>query len=126
MNYTDGKLFGKPAVKLNNEVDRWWGDLKYYFLIKFNTNLGDNYIDRSLKTFASIKDESYYVQMAVGWAFATALAKQNEKTKPYIFNKKINRNVNKIAIQKAIESRRISDCDKIKLKILRKELKTLN
>ncbi len=99
-------------------------DIRFSVVSLMSSYLSDDYIDKSLEVFSSINSEEYYVNMALGWAFATALAKQNEKTRVYIFNKKINKAVNKIAIQKAIESRRICDSDKIKLKQLREELKS--
>jgi len=42
--------------------------------------LTDDYIDLSLKTLDSLKNEEYYCKMAVAWAIATAWAKQREKT----------------------------------------------
>ncbi len=98
-------------------------DIRFAIISLMSNYLDDEHIDMTLLLFSKVENSSYYVEMAIGWAFATALAKQRDKTYPYIFNKKIKNSVNKIAIQKAIESRRISESDKIALKKLRGELK---
>ena len=102
----------------------YW-DIRFAIVSLMKSYLNDEYIDSTLKALYEIQNNEYYVQMALGWAFATALAKQKDKTYPYIFNKIINPKVNKIAIQKAIESKRISEEDKIKLRILRDEVNKL-
>ena len=74
----------------------------------------DDYIDMSLEVLDSLKNEKYYCKMAVAWAIATAWAKQREKT--YCFMQEGNNTLddwtyNK-AIQKMLESYRVSDEDK--------------
>ena len=76
--------------------------------------LTDDYIDKSLEVLDSLKNEKYYCKMAVAWAIATAWAKQREKT--YCFMQEGNNTLddwtyNK-AIQKMLESYRVSDEDK--------------
>lgn len=76
--------------------------------------LTDDYIDMSLEVLDSLKNEKYYCKMAVAWAIATAWAKQREKT--YCFMQEGNNTLddwtyNK-AIQKMLESYRVSDEDK--------------
>ncbi|MGD1821287.1 MAG: DNA alkylation repair protein [Pleomorphochaeta sp.] len=100
-------------------------DIRFAVVSLMKSYLIDEYIEKTLMLFLSVKSEEYYVEMALGWAFATALAKQRDITYPYIFGKKINNRVNKIAIQKSIESRRISESDKIELKKLRNEINSL-
>ena len=74
----------------------------------------DDYIDMSLEVLDSLKNEKYYCKMSVAWAIATAWAKQREKT--YCFMQEGNNTLddwtyNK-AIQKMLESYRVSDEDK--------------
>jgi 3-methyladenine DNA glycosylase AlkD len=76
--------------------------------------LTDDYIDMSLEVLDSLKNEKYYCKMSVAWAIATAWAKQREKT--YCFMQEGNNTLddwtyNK-AIQKMLESYRVSDEDK--------------
>jgi 3-methyladenine DNA glycosylase AlkD len=100
-------------------------DIRFATVSLMKSYLEDNYIDQTLEILSKVNNQEYYVEMALGWAFATALAKQRDKTYPYLFEKKITPRVNKKAIQKSIESLRISESDKIKLKQLREEVKLL-
>ena len=55
-----------------------------------------------------MKHGDYYVRMMVAWYFATALAKQQEASLPYIEERRLEPWTHNRAIQKAIESRRIA------------------
>ena len=68
------------------------------------------------------RGDDYYLKMMIAWYFATALAKQYDKVIPYIENKKLEMWTHNKAIQKSIESYRITDEQK---KYLRK-LKIVN
>ena len=72
--------------------------------------LDENFDESYLRIVADVKSEEYYINMMRAWYFATALAKQHEKTLPYIKNR---------AIQKATESRRVSKEQKEYLKTLK-------
>jgi len=80
------------------------------------------YIDRVLMVLDSLRDEEYYASMAIAWALATAYAKFPEKTMQllkggnHFSDVTFNR-----AIQKMIESYRVSKEDK---EILRKMKRT--
>ncbi len=56
---------------------------------------------------AQATTHEYYMQMAVAWYFATALAKQWEATIPYIEQRILAKEVHRLTIRKAIESLRI-------------------
>jgi len=80
--------------------------------------LTDEYIDMTLKVLDNLKNENYYCKMAVAWAIATAWAKQREKTYCYMLdgnNTLDDWSYNK-AIQKMLESYRVSDEDKVMLR----------
>jgi len=64
-------------------------------------------------------DENYYLNMMVAWYFATALAFQWDAAFPVIKNKVLGKWVHNKAIQKAVESFRVSDEHKAILKGLR-------
>ena len=57
--------------------------------------------------------------MMIAWYFATALAKQYEKTVKYLEIKNLDPWVHNKSIQKAVESRRISESKKMYLKTLK-------
>ena len=57
--------------------------------------------------------------MMVAWYFATALAKRYDETLPYIENHVLDEWTHRKAIQKAVESYRVTDEHKEYLKSLR-------
>ena len=57
---------------------------------------------------AGIRSDEYYVNMMIAWYFATALAKQYEAVLPYIENHRLDDWTHNKAIQKSVESNRIS------------------
>ena len=57
--------------------------------------------------------------MMVAWYFATALAKQYDSAVGYIENKRLDKWTHNKAIQKAVESYRVTDEHKAYLKTLR-------
>ena len=69
---------------------------------------------------SDIDREEYYVRMMVAWYFATALAKQYEATLPYIEEGRLPHWTHNKAIQKAVESYRVTEEQKNYLKTLKK------
>ena len=57
--------------------------------------------------------------MMVAWYFATALAKRYDETIPYFENHRLDEWTHRKAIQKAVESYRVTDEHKEYLKSLR-------
>ena len=68
---------------------------------------------------AAVRSEEYYVNMMIAWYFATALAKQYESILPYLEEKRLDDWVHNKAIQKSVESYRITDEQKTYLKTLK-------
>ena len=80
----------------------------------------DENFDRSyLEMVAQIRSEEYYINMMIAWYFATALAKQYEAALPYIEERRLASWTHNKAIQKAIESRRVSSEHKAYLRNLK-------
>jgi len=71
------------------------------------------------ETVADIRSEEYYVNMMTAWYFATALAKQYDAVLPFIENCRLDTWTHNKAIQKAIESYRITPEQKEYLKTLK-------
>ena len=84
-----------------------------------NEFLGEDFREEYLELVASRKGEDYYLRMMVAWYFATALAKRYPETIRYFETRKLDEWVHRKAIQKAVESYRISDEHKEYLKSLR-------
>ena len=71
---------------------------------------------------AEVRSEEYYINMMIAWYFATALAKQYERTVPYLEGRRLDGWVHNKAIQKSVESYRITDEQKAYLKTLKVRL----
>lgn len=70
--------------------------------------LDGDFEDGYLAMPASVHCTDYYVRMMIAWFFATALAKQFDAALPYIANYKLETWIHNKAIQKAVESYRVS------------------
>ncbi|MCH3961523.1 MAG: DNA alkylation repair protein [Solobacterium sp.] len=118
------KVFAKHRQELLKEI-RIWIHSERTYTIRFGIGaLMRFYLDASfkepyLKMVSAIHSEEYYVNMMSAWFFATALAKQYESTLPYIEKHCLDPWVHNKAIQKAIESRRITPEQKAYLKTLK-------
>ena len=67
-------------------------------------------------------DGRYYVEMMVGWYVAAALVTQEQAALPFTEKKELPQKTKRIAIQKALDSRRISAAMKKHLRHIRTEL----
>lgn len=81
--------------------------------------LDDNFDEKYADMVANIKSKEYYINMMRAWYFATAAAKQFDKILPYFKPGRIDEWTRLRAIQKALESYRISDKNKQILRGLR-------
>ena len=81
--------------------------------------VNDIYIDRIIEETLKIKSEEYYVKMAVAWLYSVCLVKQYEKTVKVIESKFLDKWIHNKAIQKSIESFRITDTQKEYLRTLK-------
>lgn len=68
---------------------------------------------------ASVRSGEYYVNMMIAWYFATALAKNWEEVIPFIEKRQLDKWTHNKAIQKAVESYRITSEQKAYLKSLK-------
>ncbi|SHI23289.1 3-methyladenine DNA glycosylase AlkD [Butyrivibrio fibrisolvens DSM 3071] len=117
-------VFKKNHAKILPLIKKWI-DSDHVYTSRFgmrmlmNEFLGDDFKPEYLEWVASVKGEDYYVKMMVAWYFATALAKQYDESVVYIEKRRLDPWTHKKAIQKAIESFRVSDEHKEFLKTLR-------
>ena len=117
-------VFKKNHSKILPLIKKWI-DSDHVYTSRFgmrmlmNEFLGDDFKPEYLEWVASVKGEDYYVKMMVAWYFATALAKQYDESVIYIEKRRLDPWTHKKAIQKAIESFRVSDEHKEFLKTLR-------
>ena len=118
------KVFSKNHEKLLPMIQRWMGS-EHVYTVRFgirmlmNEFLGEDFSPAYLEWVARVPGQDYYIRMMVAWYFATALAKQYEESVIYIKDRRLDPWTHKKAIQKAIESFRVSDEHKQYLKTLR-------
>lgn len=119
------KLFKKHLPELLGQIQIWMASDRPY-TIRFGMEalmrhfLDDSFRPEYLELAAAIRSEEYYVNMMTAWFFATALAKQYDATIPYIEEQRLDEWTHNKAIQKAIESYRVSDEQKTYLRTLKR------
>lgn len=119
------KCFKKHTDELLMQIEIWLKS-KDTYTIRFAIEmlmvyfLDEKFDERFLTTVSTIRSEEYYINMMIAWYFATALAKQYEATLPYLQENKLSTWTHNKTIQKAIESYRITDEQKIYLRTLRR------
>lgn len=118
------KLFKKHTGELIQHIRRWIASGKTY-TVRFGLGclmsfyLDGEFREEYLELAAGVRSEEYYVNMMTAWYFATALAKQYKAALPYIENRLLDEWTHRKAIQKAIESYRITDEQKEYLRSLK-------
>lgn len=120
---TNPKVFSKNKAHLLPTIKRWIASKKTY-TVRFGVKtLMSLYLDGDFKTeflaLPLIKSEEYYINMAISWFYATALAKQWGDTVVYLEKRLLPTWVHNKTIQKAIESYRITNEQKEYLKSLK-------
>lgn len=106
------RVFRKNKEKLLPYIEKWISSDKEY-IIRFGIGmlmehfLGEDFKKDYAEHVADISFDAYYVKMMIAWYFATALAKNWDELIPFIEERNSRSGYNK-AIQKSIESRRIS------------------
>lgn len=104
---------------------RVWLTSEHPYTVRFGVNclmqgyLGDAFDPGQLERVAALRQEDYYVRMGVAWYFATALSLQYDAALPYIVQGRLAPWTHNKAIQKAIESFRVSPEHKDALRALK-------
>jgi 3-methyladenine DNA glycosylase AlkD len=96
-------------------------DIRFATIVLMCWYLTDDYIDKALDILSTVTNDHYYVTMGLGWFYATAFAKYRDKTLPFLRTGVLPLAVQKKAIQKCIESFRVSSEDKLLLRSIRQE-----
>ena len=118
------KVFRKHRPELLRSIRKWIASPDTY-TIRFGIGmLMEHYLDEDFdvmypETVSAVRSEEYYVNMMIAWYFATALAKQYDTVLPYIVNRRLAPWTHNKAIQKAVESYRITPEQKEYLKTLK-------
>ena len=92
-------------------------EIRFAVVMILDYYIEEEYLQKNFEIFNNINNEGYYVKMAVAWAISISLIKFYNETIQYLKVAKIDNWTYNKAIQKAIESYRVSD---IKKEFLRK------
>ena len=117
-------VFKKEPDRLLPYIKKWLTSshvytVRYGVVMLMRYFLDERFDPKYLKLVAEVPTEDYYLSMAVAWYFATALSKQYDAALPYIQDRLLDKATHNRAIQKAVESFRISEKHKAYLKTLR-------
>lgn len=118
--------FKKNVGKLYPHIERWIGSGELYTVrfgieMLMNLSLGEYFDVAQAERVAAVNAEEYYVSMMVAWYFATAMVVHYDAVLPFIEGGVLDAATHNRAIQKAVDSYRISDEQKAYLKTLRRK-----
>lgn len=117
-NWATCDSFNPPVFKRYPEevyecVKRWLKSehvytVRYGLVTLLNNFLGDNFRPEMLELAAGVRSGEYYINMAIAWYFSQALVKQYDFALEYLQTQRLDCWTHNKAIQKALESYRIS------------------
>lgn len=117
-------ILKKHLTELLVKIQEWIRD-EHTYTIRFGIEmlmsfyLDEQFCPEYLALVADIRSQEYYVNMMIAWYFATALAKQYNAALPYIEQHRLDEWTHNKAIQKALESYRVTDEQKAYLRALK-------
>ena len=118
------KYLAKYKNRLIIDVYKWLKSQELYrvrYAVKclMNYYLDDDFKEEHIQKVIEVKLDDYYVKMMIAWYLATGLAKNYDDFIKPIEDKQFDTFTHNKAIQKAIESYRVSDEHKAYLKSLK-------
>ena len=129
----DSFKFAGTGKYLSVHSDRIWEYLKSFILsekeyeIRFGVVMtmkyfiDESHIDELFGFYDNITHDAYYVKMAVAWAISFCFVAYPEKTMEYLMRAKLDDFTYNKAIQKTIESYRVDEAMKVKLRSMRRK-----
>lgn len=117
-------VFKKEPDRLLPYIEKWLTSshvytVRYGVVMLMRYFLDGRFDKKHLKLVAKLPTDDYYLSMVVAWYFATALSKQYDAALPYIQDRLLDKATHNRAIQKAVESFRVSEKQKLYMKTLR-------
>lgn len=118
------RVFRKHLPELLEQIKVWLASGDTYTVRFAIEMLMTFYLDEGFQPeypamVAAVRSGEYYVNMMIAWYFATALAKQYDAALPYLLERRLDLWTHNKAIQKAVESYRITDEQKTFLRSLK-------
>ena len=96
-------------------------EIRFGVVMILDYYIEEDYLEKDFEIFDSITYQKYYVQMAIAWAISICLIKFYDKTIKYLETANLDKFTYNKAIQKAIESYRITKEQKDVLKTIKKK-----
>ena len=120
------KNLNKYKDKLINEIYKWLKSDELYrvrYAVKclMNYYLNEDFRKEHIDRVSEVKLDDYYVRMMIAWYLATGLAKNYDDFIKPIEENRFDAFTHNKAIQKAVESYRVSDEHKAYLKTLKRK-----
>lgn len=128
LTVTNLKIFKKEQEKGFKYINKCLKSKNYWqqrvgVVLLNSYYINDEYINKILGIIPNIKTNEYYLQMAIAWLISTCYIKYPDITINILKNKKLDTFIHNKSIQKIIESKRISNKEKEKLKQLKNKHK---
>lgn len=121
------------SLKITSKnMDKMWNFLQEYIKSKkeyevrfalvmyLDYFMDKKYVEKIFEQIESIKNEEYYVKMAVAWLISEAFVKESTLALDFMKKTNIDKWTYNKSIQKIVESYRVSEEDKILLKSMKK------
>ena len=114
----------KYRLELIKEIYKWLKSdepyrVRYAVKCLMNYYLGEDFEKEHLLKVREVKLNDYYVEMMIAWYLATGLAKNYKSFVKAVEENWFSKSIHNKAIRKAIESYRVSDEHKARLKTLK-------
>lgn len=107
--------FLQKYLKLNKEFE-----LRFAIVMLLDFYITDEYIDKVLQILNNIKNDEYYVKMAIAWTIQVAFVKFPNETMKLLKNNKIDDWTYNKALQKIIESYRVDENTKNEIRKMKR------
>ncbi len=119
------KIFKKHKIELFEKVKVWLTSshtytVRYAIKILKDFFLDEDFDNVHLEMVSNIKSSEYYIQMMIAWYFSEALVKRYKDAIMYLEQALLDDVVNKMTIQKAVDSFRIPSDIKTYIKTFRR------
>ena len=99
-------------------------EVRFAVVLLMDYYLDASHIDRLLRLYAQVRHEGYYVRMAVAWGLSLCFVRFPERTEPLLEDGTFDPETCRMALQKIVESNRVSPEDKEKIRALRTALRS--
>ncbi len=97
-------------------------EIRFGVVMILSYYIEDEYLKKDLEILDKINTKEYYAKMAIAWAISVALVRFYEITLKYLEDSHLDIFTYNKSIQKAIESYRLTDIQKERLRAMKKKL----